>query len=64
MIEFLLVLVVRPLLGAGGGGVPPGATLSLNSRLSGRFWFHVLLDVYDTVRGDICGESPCAVSKI
>lgn len=44
---------MRPLLGA--GDFPFGVTFSLN-----KAGFHLPLNVYDTIRADVFGESPCA----
>lgn len=58
---FLLVLAARSLLSA--GDFSPLEPLRLGQGAGWPSGFHLLLGVYDTVRTDVCGESPCAVPQ-
>lgn len=49
---------VWPLLGAGDF---PSRSHPQLEQGAGDSWFHLLLDVDDTVGGDVCGASFCAV---
>lgn len=43
------------------GGFPSCSHPQLEQGAGWLIWFHLRLDVHDTVRGDVCGESLCAI---
>lgn len=57
-VRFGFLSAVRPLLGA--GGFPSWSHPQLQQGAGWRVWFHLRLEVCDTVRGEVCGESLCA----